>query len=69
MLHHEESPEKSQYENLKILFRAYNLMTKSKTRSLNNVGIWIKKYIYKIVLRYLFKTDILVYNFHRPSSK
>ena len=42
-------------------------MTKSKTRSLNIVGILIKS-IYKIVLRYLFKTDISVYNFQRPFS-
>ena len=42
-------------------------MTKSKT-SLNIVGILLKS-IYKIVLRYLFQTDISVYNFQRPSSK
>ena len=43
-------------------------MTKSKTRSLNIVGI-LTESIYKIVVRYSFQTDILVYNFQRPSSK
>ena len=47
--------------SLKISFRAYNLMTKSITRSLNIVGIWIEKSIYKIVLIYsklIFRSTI-----------
>ena len=39
-------------------------MTKSKTRSLNTVGIRNK-----VVLSYLFKTDISVHSFQRPFSK
>ena len=48
------SPEQctKSYQSLKISFRAYNLMTKSIARSLNIVGIWIEKSIYKIVLIY-----------------
>ena len=45
--------------DLKVSFRACNLITKSKTRSLNIVGIR-RKSIYEIVLMYLFKTDISI---------
>ena len=58
----------SVFKNLKISFRASNLSTRSKIGGLHFVGIWIKS-VYKIVLTHLFKTDILVYNFHGPSSK
>ena len=56
-------PKYHEKENLclKISFRAYNLMTKSITRSLNIVGIWIEKSIYKIVLIYsklIFRSTI-----------
>ena len=53
---------------LKILFQLFNLITQSKTRSLNIVSVW-RKSIYKIVLIYLFKNVFSVYDFQRPSSK
>lgn len=53
---------------LKILFQLFNLITQSRTRSLNIVSIW-RKSIYKIVLIYLFKNVFSVYDFQRPSSK
>ena len=43
-------------------WKALRIIAKSKTKTLNIVGMWIKS-ISKIVLMYLFETDIVVYNF------